>query len=91
MREGRDRGLLPALLPPSSLPSPPSPTIPLPPTTFRTIIETPGLVDAIRNILSTTESPKTKEVAKGALWTLGEAVDPRGGCLVRHWLTVGLL
>lgn len=36
------------------------------------IIETPGLVDAIRSILATTESPKTKEVAKGALWTLGE-------------------
>ncbi|GAX76301.1 hypothetical protein CEUSTIGMA_g3746.t1 [Chlamydomonas eustigma] len=35
------------------------------------IVEFPGLVDAIRNILATTESPKTKEVAKGALWTLG--------------------
>jgi phosphopantothenate-cysteine ligase len=43
------------------------------------IIETPGLVDAIRNILATTESPKTKEVAKGALWTLGR----NAGCEAR--------
>jgi phosphopantothenate-cysteine ligase len=35
------------------------------------ILETPGLVDAIRSCLTTAESPKTKEVAKGALWTLG--------------------
>ena len=38
----------------------------------REIVETPGLVEAIRNILATTESPRTKEVAKGTLWTLGE-------------------
>jgi hypothetical protein len=37
----------------------------------RIILDTPGLVDAIRSTLATTESPKTKEVAKGALWTLG--------------------
>ena len=36
------------------------------------IVEQPGLVDAIRNILATTESSKTREVAKGALWTLGK-------------------
>lgn len=41
-------------------------------TSRQIIIESPGLVEAIRNILSTSESPKTREVAKGALWTLGE-------------------
>ena len=38
----------------------------------RIILETPGLVDAIRSCLAKSESPRTKEVAKGALWTLGE-------------------
>ncbi|GLI60450.1 hypothetical protein VaNZ11_002607 [Volvox africanus] len=51
------------------------------------IIETPGLVDSIRNILATSESPKTREVAKGALWTLGLEQDVKslqegGGRLV---------
>lgn len=32
---------------------------------------TPGLVDAIRTILATTEATATREAAKGALWTLG--------------------
>jgi phosphopantothenate-cysteine ligase len=35
------------------------------------ILQTPGLVDAIRSCLTMSESPRTKEVAKGALWTLG--------------------
>ncbi|KXZ55044.1 hypothetical protein GPECTOR_3g203 [Gonium pectorale] len=39
------------------------------------IVETPGLVDSIRNILASSESPKTREVAKGALWTLGLEQD----------------
>ncbi|PNH02769.1 hypothetical protein TSOC_011218, partial [Tetrabaena socialis] len=34
------------------------------------IVQMPGLVDSIRSILATSESPKTREVAKGALWTL---------------------
>jgi phosphopantothenate-cysteine ligase len=34
-------------------------------------MSTPGLVEAMRNILATTESARTKEVAKGCLWTLG--------------------
>ncbi|EFJ50517.1 hypothetical protein VOLCADRAFT_103968 [Volvox carteri f. nagariensis] len=51
------------------------------------IIETPGLVDSIRNILASSESPKTREVAKGALWTLGLEQDVKslqegGGRLV---------
>lgn len=41
------------------------------------IISTPGLVEAIRNILATTESSRTMEVAKGALWTLGLEQDIR--------------
>uniref|UniRef100_A0A7S0RZL4 ADP-ribosyl cyclase/cyclic ADP-ribose hydrolase n=1 Tax=Chlamydomonas leiostraca TaxID=1034604 RepID=A0A7S0RZL4_9CHLO len=41
----------------------------------KVIISTPGLVEAIRNILATTESSRTKEVAKGALWTLGLEQD----------------
>ena len=48
------------------------------------VISTPGLVDSMRTILQTSESPKTREVAKGALWTLGEAAMGRrrekGGC-----------
>lgn len=36
------------------------------------IMETPGLVEVIREISRKTENPKTREVAKGALWTLGE-------------------
>ncbi|GFR48254.1 hypothetical protein Agub_g10119 [Astrephomene gubernaculifera] len=51
------------------------------------IIDTPGLVDSIRSILATSESPKTREVAKGALWTLGLEQDVKslqegGGRLV---------
>eukprot|EP00198_Chlamydomonas_reinhardtii_P000418 XP_001689753.1 predicted protein [Chlamydomonas reinhardtii] len=51
------------------------------------IINTPGLVDSIRTLLSSSESPKTREVAKGALWTLGLEQDVRslqegGGRLV---------
>ena len=46
----------------------------------RIIIETPDLVDRIRSILVETESVNTKEVAKGALWTLGEScLGWRGG------------
>ncbi|GAX76299.1 hypothetical protein CEUSTIGMA_g3744.t1 [Chlamydomonas eustigma] len=39
------------------------------------ILQTPGLVDAIRSCLAMSENPKTKEVAKGALWTLGLEQD----------------
>ena len=42
------------------------------------ILDTPGLVDAIKDVLATSESPRTREAAKGALWTLGEAGVDRG-------------
>lgn len=42
------------------------------------IINTPGLVDSIRTLLSSSESPKTREVAKGALWTLGGCLGQGG-------------
>lgn len=41
------------------------------------IQSTPGLIEAMRDVLATAESPKTKEVAKGALWTLGLTEDIR--------------
>jgi hypothetical protein len=43
------------------------------PCIAQAIMSTPGLVEAMRNILATTESARTKEVAKGCLWTLGES------------------
>ncbi|KAL6761002.1 armadillo-type protein [Haematococcus lacustris] len=42
------------------------------------ILAQPGLVDAIRTALNTTESARTKEVAKGCLWTLGLEQDVKG-------------
>ena len=56
----------------------PDPCLPCSPQAFNEtsrniIVETPGLVEAIRFTLLTSESTKTKEVAKGALWTLGES------------------
>ena len=36
------------------------------------ILMTPGMVEAIKDALGTAESPRTCEVAKGVLWTLGK-------------------
>ncbi|CAG9461007.1 unnamed protein product [Pedinophyceae sp. YPF-701] len=39
------------------------------------IIATPGLVDALRELVKTSESSRTIEAAKGCLWTLGIEED----------------
>lgn len=41
----------------------------------KAIASTPGVVEALRELLRTSESGRTREAAKGALWTLGLQED----------------